>query len=275
MVSNIHTRLPRREFLKKGAVIGAGAALGGVSLDALASYDPNYKLPGAVAAEPNRDLRDVWFAWHNGGGGRDGLHSDVKARQPERIRWGYFPREVYERSHVYYIVEAKMGRSGQSTRFARDWLVPNNPGLGVFRDGSKFFFTDKDYRKARTAFATGIFFSANFNDGEKQALAQMTNYQPLRENLNEHRRFNWALRDYFEQASVNDKERVLQVIENKRLNTRDELNVYWNLGMYIISEAYMGNRDLALKMRNDSNLTYRRIRNKNNFNFNTADTNLI
>ena len=137
----------------------------------------------------------------------------------------------------------------------------------------EFFFTDKDYRKARTAFATGIFFSANFNDEEKQALAQMTNYQPLRENLNDHRRFNWALKDYFIDASVNDKERVLQVIENKGLNTRDELNVYWNLGMYILSEYQMRNRDLALIMRNRDTMFYSRKNNK--FNFHTASTALI
>lgn len=263
----------RREFLKKGAVLGAGVAMGGVSLDAVASsYDPNYQLPGAVAAEPNRDLRDAWIKWHNNGGGRDAFNTRVKERQPDRIRWGYFPREVYERSHVYYILEAKFGMSGQSTGFARSWLVENNPGLGVFRNGCMFFFTDKNYRTARNDFANGIFFSANFNDNEKQALTQMTNYQPLRENLNDHRRFNFALKDYFIDASVNDKERVLQIIQNKRLNQRDELNVYWNLGLFMLSEVKLNNNQFVRHQLGENSF-YSKKREK--FGFGTASRHFL
>ena len=90
MVSNIHTRLPRREFLKKRAVIGAGAALGGMSLDSIAS---GYQLPGAVAAEPNTRLQMIWRLYHDTSG-RTALDARNRRDVPQDLRWRNFPRSL-------------------------------------------------------------------------------------------------------------------------------------------------------------------------------------
>ena len=261
----------RRNFLKGVGAVGLTAALGGLPGKAEASYDPDYQLPGAVAAEPNPILRDIWEMWHNNGGGTGkGLYGDVKERQPLRLIRER-TRQDMESSHVYYILEAKFGLSRESTKFAKNWLSENNTGLGAFRNGSIRFFEDKNYENAKTEFANAIFFSADFNDNERQVLTQMTGYQPLKDKIENNREFNWALGDYFEKASVNDKERLLQFVENKNLPDKDLLNVYWNLGMYLMRDFLVGNRKETYNMRKKGN--YKELQNK--YSFHTFDAALF
>lgn len=252
----------RRDFIKKGLIMATAMSIPDVfaeQQEEFRRYDPEYEFPRAVEAEKNPKIRRVWEIWHSPKKGRGKAFYDMAESVKNNFWFKAYGQTAMENSHVLYILEAKFGKSQDSVEYGNNHLQNINRGLNVFSIGCRTFYEDKNMNLSKKQFANGIFFSVDLSLQDKLDLVELSKYQKARDNLRNERRFRWGMGDYFEFADVEKKEEVLQYLINKGLTDKEKLNVYWNLGFYLASEARRGikwARDRAIEMRNSKDSSY-------------------
>lgn len=264
----MHTLLPRnlsfQACLLFAFLCASLLSLSGPAQAAGYSTHPSM-LDAAQRYEGGDDLEAVWDLW-NDTANPDNRSKTAREQQRKTFLDTPFSDDIKQNSHHYYILEAKMGLSQELQKLNDSDLVKNNAGLSAFRDGVIPFFSAKDYKQARWAFAHSIILSAKLDESDHQKLFQLTGPIELKLSENRESKFSHALTDHFIAAEVAKKNAILNFIDMQSLSEKEQLNLHWALGAFIATNnKFESDFSESQLYAENSNSLYLKLKNKFDF----------